>query len=203
MESEDPIIPSNFVDSLSHHDLALIREMARNARAYGWEVGNGAPLSKIIESSPNNPFLDNDWINHLDEDVEESNFVRHARRELELLGEDEDVIKWFCSVMRAWASFGHSGGSHYACLSYMEPLLCFQNLTPLSSDPEEWVLHEEDVSGHPELYQSKRNPAAMSTDGLATYYLVDEDPRVDRKLMSREEISQQRDERREVSEVTE
>ena len=203
MESEDPIIPPSFVDTLSNSDLALLNQMARNARAYGWEVGRGAPLSKIIDSTEGNPFLDNEWIKHLDEDAEESNFVRHARRELELLGEDEDVIRWFCNVMRVWASFGHSGGSHYACLSYMEPLLCFQNLTPLSSDPEEWVLHEEDISGHPELYQSKRNPAAMSTDGLETYYLVDEDPRVDRKLRSREEITQQREEHRREEGVTE
>ena len=33
----------------------------RNARAYGWAVGRGAPLDSVIESPDENPFHDPDW----------------------------------------------------------------------------------------------------------------------------------------------
>lgn len=33
----------------------------RNARAYGWEIGRGAPLVDKIEYSPDNPFLNPNW----------------------------------------------------------------------------------------------------------------------------------------------
>lgn len=38
-----------------------IDEIDRNARAYGWDVGQGAPLDDQIESRPGNPFLDPKW----------------------------------------------------------------------------------------------------------------------------------------------
>lgn len=38
-----------------------IREIDRNARSYGFEVGRGAPLGQDLESSPDNPFLDPEW----------------------------------------------------------------------------------------------------------------------------------------------
>lgn len=38
-----------------------VAEIDRNARAFGWEVGRGAPLTRIVASSPENPFLNKDW----------------------------------------------------------------------------------------------------------------------------------------------
>lgn len=32
-------------------------EIDRNARAYGWEVGNGKEAKDVIEASPDNPYL--------------------------------------------------------------------------------------------------------------------------------------------------
>lgn len=41
---------------------ARIEEVDRSARAYGWEIGKGHPLSERIEQlSPENPFLDKNW----------------------------------------------------------------------------------------------------------------------------------------------
>lgn len=44
-----------------------IEEFTRNARAYGWEVGKGKPLTETISTSPDNPFLDPNWRDHLGE----------------------------------------------------------------------------------------------------------------------------------------
>ena len=43
--------------------------MDRNARAYGWEIGHGQPLTQVIDFSPENPFIDPNWrINLTDEE---------------------------------------------------------------------------------------------------------------------------------------
>ena len=36
-------------------------EMDRNARAYGWEIGRGKPLTQVLDFSPENPFIDPNW----------------------------------------------------------------------------------------------------------------------------------------------
>lgn len=40
----------------------LFKDADRNARAYGWEVGHGQPLTEQINGlSDDNPFLDDNW----------------------------------------------------------------------------------------------------------------------------------------------
>lgn len=47
---------------------AQLDEIDRNARAYGWEIGNGHPLVEKLDTlSPNNPFLSPDWAEGLKE----------------------------------------------------------------------------------------------------------------------------------------
>lgn len=36
-------------------------EIDRNARAYGFEVGRGKPLTKTMTFSDDNPFIDRNW----------------------------------------------------------------------------------------------------------------------------------------------
>ncbi len=40
-----------------------------------------------------------------------SNLVDHAKRELELLGEDPKFVEGYINVIKAFADMGHSGGS--------------------------------------------------------------------------------------------
>jgi len=42
----------------------------RNARAYGWAVGRGHPLTSTIDGDDTNPFLDPDWRTHLKDDTD-------------------------------------------------------------------------------------------------------------------------------------
>lgn len=43
-------------------DVRYFEELDRNARAYGFEVGRGHPLTEKLEYlSPDNPFMDREW----------------------------------------------------------------------------------------------------------------------------------------------
>lgn len=98
--------------------------------------------------------------------------VEHARAELERLGEDPDVIDWYCRVIAEFASYGHSGGSAMATIPVVTALLRQEALTPLTADPAEWLDHSE-ISGYP-LWQNSRDSRAFSDDGGETYWWLHE-----------------------------
>lgn len=104
--------------------------------------------------------------------MEESNLVRHARRELELLGEEEETVDGYLRMIEIFTGMGHSGGSASVFIPTLNALLQFKNLKPLTDNPEEWNDVGEQ-SGYP-LSQSKRNSEAFSEDGGKTYYLLSE-----------------------------
>ncbi len=105
----------------------------------------------------------------------DSNLVRHARRELELIGEDPEWIEGYLNVIKAFAKMGHSGGSASVAIPTINQLLQFKNLSDLTNDPEEWNHVSEEMWGKPGgIWQSARNPEAFSNDGGQTYYLLSE-----------------------------
>jgi hypothetical protein len=103
----------------------------------------------------------------------DSNLIKHAQRELALLGEEPDMVRGYLEMIRVFADMRHSGGSASVFIPTLNALLQYENLTPLTNDPDEWV-DQTGISGTP-LWQNKRNSKAMSTDGGAHYTLV-EDP---------------------------
>lgn len=104
----------------------------------------------------------------------ESNLVAHARRELRIVGEDQDVIDGVCRVVQAFADMGHSGGSAHFTALYLDKLLRYQPLSDLTDEPTEWIdRHAEGMTTSP-LWQSARNSEAFSHDGGKTYYLLSE-----------------------------
>ncbi len=104
-------------------------------------------------------------------DQEESNLVSHARRELELAGNDPEFNDCLIGAVKAFANYGHSGGSASVAIPILVDLLQFRNLTPLTNDPNEWMKIEEEIGG-PSLWQSRRNSEAFSNDGGKTYRLT-------------------------------
>ena len=50
---------------LTDHQMTQLQphldEMDRNARAYGWEIGKGAPMLDEMTFSEDNPFMNPDW----------------------------------------------------------------------------------------------------------------------------------------------
>jgi hypothetical protein len=106
-----------------------------------------------------------------------------ARRELELVGEEPEIIDWYVKVAETFAEFGHSGASAEYTLRVLEQLLRYKNLTPLTDDPAEWMdVTEYTAEGTP-LWQSLRNSAAFSTNGGKTYTLVHEEEYIEHKTM--------------------
>ena len=97
-----------------------------------------------------------------------SNLVEHAKRELELVGEEPEFIDGLLKVIQAFADMGHSGGSASVAIPVINELLQFKNLKPLTDNSDEWMLVGE------QMWQNVRNSEAFSDDGGKTYYLLSE-----------------------------
>lgn len=110
----------------------------------------------------------------------ESNLVRHAWTELELLGEEPETTAGYLNVIQAFADMGHSGGSASIAIPTINALLQFKNLRPLTNDPAEWQ-DQSSLSGYP-IWQNRRCGEAFSSDGGKTYYLLSEQRRYINKL---------------------
>jgi len=122
-------------------------------------------------------------------DKEKDNLYQHALRELKLAGlfdSDADyggmMGKAVMDMVEAFCKQGHSGGSASIVLQIMPKLLKFENLTPITSSPDDWMnvceYYGTDKGFKEDMWQCKRNPALFSTDGGKTYYHLDENPRV-------------------------
>lgn len=112
----------------------------------------------------------------------DSNLVRHAREELTragLLDPDGDYDGMLgeaaLQIVTAFAQQGHSGMSAAMVTDIVHRLMRFKTLTPLTDDPDEWMHVAGDVAGVPDLWQSRRDPAAFSRDGGKTYTVNGED----------------------------
>lgn len=110
-------------------------------------------------------------------ELEDSNLVSHARREMELAGLYDDGVMYgrmlpdaVMELVQVFALQGHSGMSASIVTDIMGRLLQFDNLTELTSDPDEWNEVGEEV------YQSRRNPSMFAKDpsDKATWYDVNE-----------------------------
>lgn len=100
----------------------------------------------------------------VDEIHEESNLVRHARRELEMIGEEPDTIQGYLEMISIFSRMGHSGGSASVFIPTLSRLLSFENLKPLTDDSKEWMEVGEG------LWQNVRNSACFSMDRGKTYH---------------------------------
>lgn len=101
--------------------------------------------------------------------------VDHAKRELELIGEEPETIEQYLKIIQAFADCGHSGSSAAHMTGVLHELLQFHNLSMLTNDPDEWMHVSEAMWGKPGgVWQSNRNPEAFSNDGGRTYYLLSE-----------------------------
>lgn len=106
----------------------------------------------------------------------DSNTLKHAWRELKLLGEEPTTVLGYLQMIQIFASMGHSGGSASVFIPTINRLLEQRNLLPLTDDPDEWVHHTEEVWGEPGgIWQNIRNGEAFSSDGGKTYTLLSDE----------------------------
>lgn len=97
---------------------------------------------------------------------EESNLVTHAQTELELIGNGPMIDDHVLEIVKIFSEQGHSGYSAMYTINLITKLLSFENLAPLTNNPDEWV---DVLDG---MWQNKRNSAAFSNDGGKTYTLT-------------------------------
>lgn len=117
--------------------------------------------------------------------------VEHAKAELARINEDQNTINGILKVVQAFADGGHSGGSAPMAIDYLEKLLRFEPLSPLTSDPAEWI-DRSDISGYP-IWQSSRDPRAFSYDGGKTWGYIREqepDPEQDLDNLTRDQLAE-------------
>jgi hypothetical protein len=107
--------------------------------------------------------------------MEGSNLVRHARRELAMLGEDAETTEGLVKVIQTFADMHPSGGMASIFIPMINELLQFHNLTPLTDNPDEWALVNLQISDLDDnIWQNIRRSEAFSNDGGKTYYLLSE-----------------------------
>jgi hypothetical protein len=101
--------------------------------------------------------------------------AEHARRELELCGqyaEDPEYSESIIRAVEAFASYGHSGGSAMCAREQLYALLGFKALSPLTSDPAEWI-DQSKASGGTPMWQNRRDSSVFSPDAGQTWYSVE------------------------------
>lgn len=92
--------------------------------------------------------------------------VQHAKDELERAGtfrEDPAFAQCILSAVAAFGSYSHSGTSAAVGIHAVNELLQFKALSPLTSNPDEWMEVQEG------LWQSRRDPSYFSSDGGETW----------------------------------
>jgi hypothetical protein len=111
-----------------------------------------------------------------------SSLVEHARRELDILankkGAEPDYLldEVLVKCVEVFASYGHSGGSVSWAIPVLSELLQFKNLSPLTTNPDEWMQVTDGgllYRGY-DVWQNRRNSEAFSHDHGITYYLLSE-----------------------------
>ena len=109
-----------------------------------------------------------------------SNLVRHAEYELQRAGlfdKDADyggeIAPHVLNLIKEFSEGEHSGGSAYLTIDLFTRLAKFKTLTPITSDPSEWMNVSEASGGHP-MWQNTRMSSCFSQDGGKTYYDIDE-----------------------------
>lgn len=147
------------------------------------------PLYYVVLNAMHDPemqVIHDEWLKHLHRHImkeiakrdamsgvfTESNLVAHANRELELIGEDPEIVDATIRMCQIFSSLGHSGASAHFHRMMLNELLQFHNLGPLTDDPDEWMHHTAEVWPEPGgVWQNVRNGEAFSNDGGKTYRL--------------------------------
>lgn len=104
----------------------------------------------------------------------ETGVTAKARYELELINEDPDTLEWYLRVVKEFYSIGHSGTSAFFAVPVLVKLLEQKNLTPITSDPEEWRAWDAEMFPPNGIWQSKRDPEMFSNDNGKTYFSVNQ-----------------------------
>lgn len=104
-----------------------------------------------------------------------SNLVKHAEREMKLVGLDKSesdyngmLYKATLDLIKTFSKQGHSGMSASMVIDLFTKLSSYKTLSDITSKKSDWMDVSE-MSGQP-MWQSNRNPSIFSKDGGSTWY---------------------------------
>jgi hypothetical protein len=99
--------------------------------------------------------------------------MEHAEREMRRAGLYDKGTAYdgmspeaVMALVKAHSEQGHSGGSHEITLQVFDRVIRYKTLTPITSDPTEWMEVGTDV------WQNNRDSSYFSTDGGKTWYNI-------------------------------
>jgi len=107
------------------------------------------------------------------------NLIEHSKTEMRLLEEsakekpDKELKEIYNNVIKMIEIFNntkHSEASAIWSMDVLFKLLNFENLTELTSAPEEWVSISDKMKTP--MWQSIRNPRMLSKDGGKTWFHI-------------------------------
>lgn len=105
-----------------------------------------------------------------------SNLLKHAERELSLIGYDgtdeydNKAKKAILELIETFAKQRHSGFSAGYVVSLFNKLARYETLSPLTGNDDEWNEIPDNQPQHGVLFQNNRNSAVFKTDE-GCYYL--------------------------------
>lgn len=112
--------------------------------------------------------------------INEDNLIKYAEDEMRRAGlydKDSDyggmIPEQVIAMIKARGE-GHSGGSHALVMNIFNKVANFKPLTPLTSNPDEWMEVTHMTANGESLHQSNRNPSVFSQDAGKTWYDIDD-----------------------------
>lgn len=109
-----------------------------------------------------------------------SRLIEHAEYEMRRAGfydQDSDyggmIPEAVIRLVRAHSEEEHSGGSHALTMALFNKVINFKVLSPITSDPTEWIDRTEISGGNP-TWQNNRQSSVFSQDGGKTWYDIDD-----------------------------
>jgi len=102
------------------------------------------------------------------------NRMEHARAELMMLGKDKKTVQLYLDAVAAISDVLDVGDNFIEIMNNLTKVVYYQNISPLTDSPDEWMNVGAMIGKELSMWQSARNPEAFSTDGGKTYYLLSE-----------------------------
>lgn len=98
----------------------------------------------------------------------------HAVNELTIIGAPDVIKTPLVNIVGTFADVPDAATNWPVMRDYLEKLLHFQPLSPITANPDEWVSRFE-LTGNVAMWQNIRWPNAWTRDpGFANYFLMTE-----------------------------
>lgn len=111
----------------------------------------------------------------------ESSLVKHALREFSIIGEDPEIVRSIAEILQIFSDMGHSGTSAEVTIDLLVKLMSYENISPLTDDPNEWNdVTDMMPADSLKTWQNRRNSKCFSPNGGKSYFDISDESRPNR-----------------------